>query len=62
MEGNVTISKKLYLRLQIDSEILTRLEVGGVDNWEWFEESLNPEGEPNIDEFKENEKVRISAL
>ena len=62
MEGNVTITKKHYLQLQINSEELTRLEAGGVDNWDWYGESLNPDGEPDMDEFEENEKVRIDAL
>jgi hypothetical protein len=61
-EGNITISKKLYLQLQIDSEILTRLDTGGVDNWEWYGESLNPDDKPDLDEFEENEKIRITAL
>lgn len=62
MEGNVTISKKLYFELQVDSEKLTRLESGGVDNWGSYGESLNPDCEPDMDEFRENEKVRIAAL
>jgi hypothetical protein len=62
MEGNITISKKLYLQLQIDSETLTRLEAGGVDNWNWYDESLNPDNEPDMDKFEEGEKIRITAL
>jgi len=62
MEDNITISKKLYLQLQVDSEKLNRLKAGGVDNWDWYGESLNPDGEPDIDEFKESMKMRIDAL
>lgn len=62
MKGNITITKKLYLQLQVDSETLTKLEAGGVDNWDWYGESLNPDGEPDMDEFEENEKARIAAL
>ena len=62
MEGNVTITKKRYLELKVDSETLTRLEAGGVDNWDWYDESLNPDGEPDMDEFEENEKIRIAIL
>jgi len=62
MEGNITITKKRYLQLQIDSEILNRLEAGGVDNWDWYGESLNPDGEPSMDEFEETEKTRLAAL
>jgi hypothetical protein len=53
---------KAILQLQIDSETLTRLEAGGVDNWDWYDESLNPDNEPDMDKFEENEKTRISAL
>jgi hypothetical protein len=62
MEGNITIPKKLYLRLQVDSEILNRLKAGGVDNWAWYGESLNPDGESDLDEFEEDFKTRLAAL
>jgi hypothetical protein len=53
MEGNVTISKKEYLRLLIESARLNLLECGGVDNWEWYGESLNPDGALSIEEIEE---------
>ena len=58
----ITISKKAYLRLLVASEELDRLEIGGVDNWEWYGESLNPDGKSDMDEFEINEKVRIATL
>ncbi len=36
----VTISKKEYERLVEDSKVLDALHAGGVDNWEWYDESL----------------------
>jgi len=62
MEGKVTITKEHYLKLQIESETLNRLECGGVDNWTWFCESMNPEDRPDMDTFEEEEKIRISKL
>ena len=62
MKDNITITKKVFLQLQINSEILNRLESGGVDNWEWYEESLNPENKLDMDKFEENEEIRITAL
>jgi len=62
MKDNITITKKVFLQLQINSEILNRLESGGVDNWEWYEESLNPENKLDMDKFEENEEIRIAAL
>lgn len=35
------ISESELKQLLFDSERLRRLEVGGVDNWDWYYESLN---------------------
>jgi hypothetical protein len=40
MEPTVTITKKEYESLLEDSKILQALYAGGVDNWEWYGESL----------------------
>lgn len=37
---NVTITKEQYEELLERSEILSALEAGGVDNWEWYGQSL----------------------
>ena len=42
-EEMVTITKKEYDELLKDSEILYKLHRGGVDNWEWYYESLKDE-------------------
>ena len=62
MEGTVTITKDAYLRLMLADEELNRLDAGGVDNWEWYGESLNPDNELDFDTFEENETKRIEAL
>lgn len=62
MDGTVTITKKEYLSLLISAERLNRLEGGGVDNWEWYGESLNPDGEPDMEEFEIEERERVSKL
>ena len=36
----ITITKKCYNNLQRDSRVLKALYAGGVDNWEWYEASL----------------------
>ena len=41
-EETITISTKLYKRLESDSFKLHCLENGGVDNWTWYGESLKP--------------------
>lgn len=41
--STITISKKEYRELLKDSEWRLRLEGGGVDNWDWYGESLNSE-------------------
>jgi len=62
MVEQITISKTEFLRLKIVEEKLDRLEIGGVDNWDWYGESLNPAGQPSLDVFEEREKLRIAAL
>ena len=62
MKGNITITKDRFLELMIESETLNRLEFGGVDNWEWYGESMNPDDRPDMDKFKEEEIIRISKL
>lgn len=40
MSDNVTISASEYKKMQRDLAKLNALEAGGVDNWEWYSESL----------------------
>lgn len=40
--SNITISREEYDRLEKRSEMLRYLEAGGVDNWKWYSESLQP--------------------
>lgn len=40
MEEMISIPKKKYDELLKNSEILEALYAGGVDNWEWYGESL----------------------
>ena len=43
METNkVEVSKERLAKLLRKEQELKLLENGGVDNWEWYEESLNP--------------------
>lgn len=43
-EETVTISKKEYDSLLDDRKWRIALESGGVDNWEWYSESLKEGG------------------
>jgi hypothetical protein len=62
MEGNVTITKDAYLRLRKAEIKLNMLKRGGVDNWEWYGESLNPEGEMSYEEEIEAIEKIISVM
>ncbi len=44
MTDTITISKKVYDSLVRDAKELTALHVGGVDNWEWYYQSLQDAG------------------
>lgn len=52
MEKNetITITREEYFRLKCAEMHVDLLERGGVDNWEWYGESLNPDGEVSWDE------------
>lgn len=41
-EETVIITKKKYDQLLSDSFALRCLERGGVDNWDWYSESMQP--------------------
>ena len=41
----IIIPKNEFADLLRDSDKLNRLECGGVDNWDWYDESLNNDNE-----------------
>lgn len=45
MDDTVTIPAGEYARLKEDSDTLAKLHAGGVDNWEWYSESLYGDGD-----------------
>lgn len=53
--SNVTISAKRLKYLEHRDDVLSALEAGGVDNWEWYSESLNDAGIPDDDEDEDDE-------
>tara|TARA_R110000850_G_scaffold146908_2_gene269111 strand:+ start:199 stop:531 length:333 start_codon:yes stop_codon:yes gene_type:complete len=53
--GNVTITKAEYDKMNRELSKLSALEAGGVDNWEWFDESLTEWRKENeFDEMMES--------
>lgn len=40
-DDEVIVKKEDLADLQRDSKCLAALEAGGVDNWEWYSESIN---------------------
>lgn len=53
------ITKEEYFSLKCAQLELSRLESGGVDNWEWYDECLNPEGELSLYEAENELKKEI---
>lgn len=43
-QDRVILDIAVYQRLIHDSRVLQALEAGGVDNWEWYSESLREAG------------------
>ena len=62
MEGTVTITKDEYLELRMYEEKFSRLESGGVDNWEWYWESLHPKDQPSLEEVYEKLRQKLKAI
>lgn len=48
----MTITKTRFIELLIAEERLARLNAGGVDNWEWYSESINTPDKPSMDDFE----------
>lgn len=48
----IIIPKNEFASLLRDSDKLSRLECGGVDNWDWYGESLNDE-DPSYEEIQD---------
>lgn len=63
MSDTVTISKKEYFSLLRDSEILARLEGGGVDNWSYYGESIYSKdlNEESFDDWEERVKKEVDS-
>lgn len=49
----VIIPKNKFANLLRDSDKLYRLECGGVDNWEWYGESLNDDEDSSYEEIQD---------
>ena len=71
LEGTITITKQEYFDLRVAKEILSRLEAGGVDNWEWYSESLYPDKdtyygnnleEADLEVYEENLRNTIEEM
>ena len=63
----VTISKQKYKELLVDKLLFSALKNGGVDNWEWYSESINNLLDDckiiyGIEIENENEKVDLFDL
>ena len=53
----VIIPKNVLVSLLRDSDKLHRLECGGVDNWEWYGESLNDPSYEKIQDMSDNDLI-----
>ena len=49
----IIIPKNEFASLLRDSDKLSRLECGGVDNWEWYGESLNDYKDPSYEKIQD---------
>ena len=57
IEANtITIPVKDYLRLKQRSKILNALEVAGVDNWDYYDDAMEPFQEQDDDKDEEEDE------
>jgi hypothetical protein len=62
MSDMIKIPKKEYVALRMAQIMISRLDAGGVDNWEWYGESLNPDGYPDLDAMQVEIEKEIENL
>lgn len=62
MEGKVTITKEQYYYLKCAEAKLDLLEAGGVEEWDWYEEALYPDCEPNIEDREEELIFKVERM
>ncbi|MEW4567402.1 hypothetical protein AB1L88_05990 [Tautonia sp. JC769] len=51
--------EEYYRRLKCAELKLDMLEAGGVDNWDWYGDSLNPDGEQSYSDLRDELKAEI---
>lgn len=65
-EENITITKKEYYELKSAEAELNLLNMGGVNNWEWYGESLSPdfpdEDNPGLDALLDKIHLEIFGI
>jgi len=62
MNGEITISKREYMELRLAEIKLEMLEVGGVENWEGHDESLNPYCEESLEDKETELIIKIERM
>ena len=53
----IIIPKNKFANLLRDSDKLRRLEYGGVDNWDWYGESLNDSSYEKIQDMSDDDLI-----
>lgn len=53
----IIIPKNEFASLLRDSDKLSRLECGGVDNWDWYGESLNDPSYEEIQDMSDDDLI-----
>ena len=53
----IIIPKNEFADLLRDSDKLNRLECGGVDNWDWYGESLNDSSYEEIQDMSDDDLI-----
>ena len=61
MSDTISISKQEYFSLLCAAEKLSRLENGGVDNWEWYSESIygSDMNDQDYEEWENDTRIEV---
>lgn len=62
VKKTITIPLEKYIQLLLDEEQLYRLDIGGVDNWEWYGEAMYPEDRLDMEDFERELRKELGAI
>jgi len=60
MGNMITLTKKEYIKLLVNKEQIIRLKNSNVEEWEFYDECMNPDNNYDIGEYEDMITERIT--